>query len=98
VPAPPLAADAPAAVVAQVEALRRQRWTGARIAPAVALSRATVGRLLRRCGLARLRQLEPLAPARRYERAQPGELLHVDIKKLGRIAGGSGAGRAGGRA
>jgi transposase InsO family protein len=77
----------PAAVVAQVEALRRQRWTGARIAPAVARSRATVGRILRRRGLARLRQLEPAGPVRRYERARPGELLHVDIKKLGRIAG-----------
>ena len=77
----------PAAVVAQVEALRRQRWTGARIAPAVALSRATVGRILRRRGLARLRQLGAPVPVRRYERARPGELLHVDIKKLGRIAG-----------
>jgi transposase InsO family protein len=77
----------PAAVVAQVEALRRARWTGARIAPAVALSRATVGRILRRLGLARLRQLAPAEPVRRYERARPGDLLHVDIKKLGRIAG-----------
>jgi|SRR5215831_8526376 transposase InsO family protein len=75
----------PEAVVARVLALRHQRWTGARIAPAVALSRATVGRLLRRHGLARLRQLAPALPARRYERARPGELLHVDIKKLGRI-------------
>src|SRR5262249_41470471 len=57
----------PEAVVAQVVALRRQRWTGARIAPAVALSRATVGRILRRVGLARLRQLERTAPVRRYE-------------------------------
>jgi transposase InsO family protein len=77
----------PAAVVAQVEHLRRQRWTGARIAPAVGLSRATVGRLLRRLGLARLRQLAPVEPPRRYEHARPGELLHLDIKKLGRIAG-----------
>ena len=77
----------PAAVVARVEALRRERWTGARIAPAVALSRATVGRILRRLGLARLRHLAPVEPVRRYERAHPGDLLHVDIKKLGRIAG-----------
>jgi len=77
----------PAAVVAQVEALRRARWTAARIAPAVALSRATVGRILRRLGLARLRALAPAEPVRRYERARPGELVHVDIKKLGRIAG-----------
>jgi transposase InsO family protein len=75
----------PDAVVAQVVALRRARWTGARIAPAVGLSRATVGRLLGRLGLARLRQLAPVEPVRRYERARPGELLHVDIKKLGRI-------------
>jgi transposase InsO family protein len=77
----------PDAVVAQIVALRGQRWTGARIAPAVALSRATVGRLLRRLGLARLWQLGPPVPVRRYERERPGELLHVDIKKLGRIAG-----------
>jgi transposase InsO family protein len=76
-----------AAVVAQVATLRRARWTAARIAPAVALSRAPVGRLLRRLGLARLRRLTPAEPIRRYERARPGELLHVDIKKLGRIAG-----------
>jgi transposase InsO family protein len=77
----------PAPVVAQVVDLRRERWTGARIAPAVALSRATVGRLLRRLGLARLRAVGPPEPVRRYERQRPGELLHVDIKKLGRIAG-----------
>jgi transposase InsO family protein len=77
----------PAAVVAEVVALRGQRWTGARIAPAVALSRATVGRLLRRLGLARLRPGGPAEPVQRYERQRPGELLHVDIKKLGRIAG-----------
>ena len=77
----------PAAVVVRVAALRHARWTSARIAPAVALSRATVGRILRRLGLARLRQLAPVEPVRRYERARPGELLHVDIKKLGRIAG-----------
>jgi transposase InsO family protein len=77
----------PEPVVAQVVALRQQRWTGARIAPAVALSRATVGRLLRRQGLARLRLLAPPGPVQRYERARPGDLLHVDIKKLGRIAG-----------
>ena len=56
----------PAAVVARVAALRHARWTGARIAPAVALSRATVGRILRRLGLARLRQLAPAEPVHRY--------------------------------
>lgn len=77
----------PTVVVAHVVALRRERWSGARIAPAVALSRATVGRLLRRLGLARLRPPGPAELVRRYERQRPGELLHVDIKKLGRIAG-----------
>ena len=77
----------PPAVVGQVAALRRARWTGARIAPAVALSRATVGRLLRRLGLGRLRALAPAEPVRRYERARPGELVHLDIKKLAGIAG-----------
>lgn len=75
------------AVVAQIVALRRARWTAARIAPAVAVSRATVGRWLRRLDLGRLRALAPAEPVRRYERARPGELVHVDIKKLGRIAG-----------
>jgi transposase InsO family protein len=65
--------------------LRRQRWTGAEIARALALSPATVARYLRRLGLARLRALEPLPPVVRYEYRQPGALLHVDIKKLGRI-------------
>lgn len=77
----------PDAVVHRVEALRRERWPAARIAAAVGLSRATVGRILRRLGLARLTALAPAPPVRRYERARPGELLHVDIKKLGRIAG-----------
>ena len=73
--------------VAQIVALGRARWTAARIAPAVAVSRATVGRWLRRLDLGRLRALAPAEPVRRYERARPGELVHVDIKKLGRIAG-----------
>jgi transposase InsO family protein len=65
--------------------LRRQRWTGAEIAHALALSPATVARHLRRLGLARLRALAPPAPVVRYEYRQPGALVHVDIKKLGRI-------------
>lgn len=65
--------------------LRRQRWTGAEIARALALSPATVARYLRRLGLARLRALEPPTPVVRYEYRQPGALVHVDIKKLGRI-------------
>ena len=75
----------PIALVAQVEQLRRQRWTGAEIAARLRLGRSTVARLLARQGLARLRALEPVSPVQRYERAHPGELVHVDVKKLGRI-------------
>ena len=75
----------PRVLVSWVETLRRQRWTGAQIAAALQLSASTVARLLRQQGLARLRQLEPPVPSPRYEWAQPGDLLHVDIKKLGRI-------------
>jgi transposase InsO family protein len=75
----------PAAVVAQIEALRRQRWTGKQIAVETGVSPATVSRVLRRLGLNRLEALEPAEPVRRYERQQPGELVHLDIKKLGRF-------------
>jgi transposase InsO family protein len=75
----------PPGVVAQIVALRQQCWTGAQIAAWVGVSRATVGRLLRARGLARLRALEPRPSSQQYERAVPGELLHVDTKKLGRI-------------
>ena len=71
--------------VQQVEALRRQRWTGVRIAQATGLSRATISRILRRLGLNRLRDLEPAPPIIRYEHASPGDLLHLDIKQLGRF-------------
>ena len=69
----------------QVEALRRQRWTGKQIAAEVGVSPATVSRILRRLGLNRLAALEPAEPVRRYEREHPGELIHIDIKKLGRF-------------
>lgn len=75
-----------AATVALVETLRRQRWTGCRIAGQTGLSRATVSRILRRLGLSRLRDLEPAPPVERYEHPRAGDLLHLDIKKLGRIA------------
>ena len=75
----------PAAIVEQVEALRRQRFTGKQIAADVGVSPATVSRILRRLGLNRIRALEPAEPIRRYEREQPGELIHIDIKKLGRF-------------
>ena len=72
--------------MARVEALRRQRWTGFRIALQTGLSRATVSRILRRLGLNRIRDLDPALSVRRYEHAAPGDLLHLDIKKLARIA------------
>ena len=68
-----------------VVALRRQRLTLSAIAAQVSLSRSSVARICRRAGLARLSQLEPVPHYPRYERAQPGELLHLDIKRLGRI-------------
>ena len=75
-----------AELVSRVEQLRRQRWTGLRIAQQTSLSRATVSRILRRLKLSRMRDLEPKLPVQRYEHACPGDLLHLDIKKLGRIA------------
>jgi transposase InsO family protein len=75
----------PQAVVEQVEALRRQRHTGKQIAAELGISPATVSRILRRLGLNRLSALEPAEPVRRYEREHPGELIHIDIKKLGKI-------------
>lgn len=73
------------ATCAEVEALRRQRHTGKQIAAEVGISPATVSRILRRLGLNRLRDLEPAEPVRRYEREHPGELIHIDIKKLGKF-------------
>lgn len=67
--------------------LRRRRLTGAEITRYVSVSPATVARILARHGLERLRALDPKEPIRRYQREHPGELLHFDIKKLGRING-----------
>lgn len=74
------------AVCAGVEALRRQRHTGDEIAAEVGVSPATVSRILKRLGLNRLSALEPAEPVRRYERAAPGEIIHIDIKKLGKFS------------
>lgn len=74
-----------AARCAVIEALRRQRHTGKQISSEVQVSPATVSRVLRRLGLNRIRDLEPAEPVRRYERATPGEIIHIDIKKLGRF-------------
>jgi transposase InsO family protein len=65
--------------------LRRKRLTHARIAQALGVSRSTVGRVLGRAGLSLLSDLQPAEPVVRYEHAAPGELLHIDTKKLGRI-------------
>jgi transposase InsO family protein len=68
-----------------VLALRRLRMPAFQIARQCALSKATVSRLLRRHRLHRLALLDPPPPVRRYERQRPGELIHLDIKKLARI-------------
>lgn len=75
----------PPAVVAQIVTLRTQRLTGPEIADQLQMPRATVGRLLQHLGLGRLRT-GPATPRPRYERAHPGELLHVDLKGLPRFA------------
>ncbi len=75
---------APGKALAIVE-LRRKRLTHARIAAALGISASTVGRVLARAGLSRLRDLEPAEPVMRYEHERPGDLIHIDTKKLGRI-------------
>ncbi len=65
--------------------LRRRRLTHARIAASLGVSKSTVGRVLKRAGLSRLSDLEPSEPIVRYEHERPGDLIHIDTKKLGRI-------------
>ena len=65
--------------------MRRQRHTGKQIAAELGISPATVSRILKRLGLNRINALEPAEPVHRYERAKPGEMIHIDIKKLGRF-------------
>jgi hypothetical protein len=65
--------------------LREQRWTEHAIARRLSMPRSTVGAVLRRHGRGRLASLSAPPPVIRYQRARPGELLHVDIKPLGRI-------------
>ena len=76
--------------VAVIEALRRLRMTAAEIAECLEMALSTVSRWLRRIGLGKRSRLEPPEPPNRYERKRPGELVHVDVKKLGRIRGGAG--------
>ena len=75
----------PQKVVRQIERLRKRRYTGLRIAEELRLAVSTVSLWLRRLGLGRLRDLEPKPVVIRYEKKRPGELLHLDTKKLGRI-------------
>jgi transposase len=76
---------APARIETEVIRLRHERRIMDRIADETGVSRATVGRILVRHGLNRWRDLEPAEPVVRYERDAPGELIHIDIKKLGRF-------------
>jgi transposase InsO family protein len=75
----------PAERIAEIERLRRQRMNGPAIARRLAMPRSTVGLVLRRLGLGRLKHLELKPPVMRYERSRPGEMIHLDIKKLGRF-------------
>jgi transposase InsO family protein len=75
--------------VEAIAALRRLRFTGAQIAELLGMPETTVSGILTRIGMGRLGRLG-LEPARRYERERPGELIHIDVKKLGRIVAGAG--------
>ena len=75
----------PPKTIEAIIALRRQRLTGKHIALQLGVSPATVSRVLRRARLSRMRDLEPAAPVQRYQYDEPGGLIHIDIKKLGRF-------------
>ncbi len=75
--------------IAAITALRRLRFTGPELAELLAMPVSTVSGILTRIGMGRLGRLG-LQPAERYERERPGELIHIDVKKLGRIQGGAG--------
>ncbi len=75
----------PADRVKAIEALRRLRMTAAEIAEVLDMALSTVSRWLQRIGLGKRSRLTPPEPPNRYERSRPGELIHVDVKKLGRI-------------
>ena len=68
-----------------IAALRRLRMTAAEIAESLVMPASTVSGILTRIGLGKLARLEPSEPANRYEKQRPGELLHIDVKKLGKI-------------
>jgi transposase InsO family protein len=75
----------PPEVVERIESLRRQRMPGTEIAALVGVSASTVSRVLKRLGINKLSALEPAEPPRRYQRERPGEMIHIDIKKLGKF-------------
>ena len=75
--------------VAAIAALRRLRFTGPEIAEILGMALSTVSGILTRIGMGKLGRLG-LEPAQRYERDRPGELIHIDVKKLGRIERGAG--------
>jgi transposase InsO family protein len=84
-----------ARTVELIAALRRLRLSGPQISELIDRPLSTVGAVLKRIGMSRLGRLG-LTPAVRYERGRPGELIHTDVKKLGRIAGGAGKQATGG--
>jgi transposase InsO family protein len=71
--------------VEAIAALRQVRLTGPEIAETLEMATSTVSAVLKRIGLGKLSRLGPQEPIRRYERSRPGELIHIDVKKLGRI-------------
>jgi transposase len=73
-----------ASTIERIAELRRQRCTGKQIARELGVSPATVSRVLARLGLNKLSALEPAVPVVRYQREHPGEMVHLDLKKLGR--------------
>jgi transposase InsO family protein len=73
------------ALTERIPSLRRQRLTGKHIAMETGVSPATVSRVLKRAGLSRTKDLVPIEPVARYEYAEPGGLIHLDIKRLGRF-------------
>ena len=72
--------------VEAIAALRRLRLTGPEIAETLEMATSTVSAVLGRIGLGKLSRLQPPEPIRRYERSRPGELIHIDVKKLGQIS------------
>jgi len=88
-PSPKQPVSTEAGELQAIAALRRLRFTGPEVAEILGMAPSTVSGILTRIGLGRLGRLG-LEPAERYERERPGELIHIDVKKLGRIQGGAG--------